>query len=120
MSPRDWEERLNDILSCARNVHSFCEGFSLEAFLDDPKTIRAVAFDLVTIGEAVRSIPMDFLDQFPEIPWGKMIGMRNVLIHEYYKLDEEIIWETCQKDIPILIKSLEKISRRGDSSGFER
>ena len=113
MSHRDWRERLNDILSCARNVHSFCEGLSFDAFLDDPKTIRAVAFELVTIGEAVRSIPVNFLDHIPGYPWGKMVGMRNVLIHEYYKLDEEIIWETCQKDIPVLIEFLEKMDPPG-------
>jgi uncharacterized protein with HEPN domain len=82
---------------------------SKDDFIDDPKTIRAVAFELTTIGEAVRSIPVNEQDQFPKIPWGKMVGMRNVLIHEYYKLDEEMIWETCQKDIPDLINNLKKI-----------
>jgi uncharacterized protein with HEPN domain len=82
---------------------------SFDSFLNDAKTIRAVAFELTTIGEAARSIPMDIQKANPEIPWGKLQGIRNVLVHECFRLDEEIIWETTQHDIPLLVKMLEKI-----------
>lgn len=55
---------------------------SFDAFLDDSKTIRAVAFEFTTMGEAARAIPLDIQKKFPEIPWGKMQGVRNVLVHE--------------------------------------
>lgn len=54
MSPRAWKERIEDILSCARNIRDYTEGMSFDAFLDDPKTIRAVAYEFTTIGEAAR------------------------------------------------------------------
>ena len=66
---------------------------SFDAFLDGPKTIRAVAFEFTTMGETVnRVIPQEIQDQYPEIPWGKIQGSRNVLVHEYFRLDEEILW----------------------------
>ena len=82
---------------------------SYDAFLDDPRTIRAVAFEFTTIGEAARVIPVDVQAKFPEVPWGKMHGIRNVLVHEYFRLDEEILWRASLEDIPPLIDALEKI-----------
>ena len=83
---------------------------SLDAFLDDPKTIRAVAFEFTTMGEAARAIPEEIQEKHPEVPWGKMLGIRNVLVHEYFRLDEEILWNASQEDIPPLIAALEKLS----------
>jgi uncharacterized protein with HEPN domain len=82
---------------------------SFDVFLDDPKTVRAVAFEFTTMGEAARAIPEEIQNQYPEIPWGKMQGIRNVLVHEYFRLDEEILWNASQNDIPPLIASLEKL-----------
>jgi len=81
---------------------------SFDTFLNDPRTIRAVAFEFTTMGEAARAIPEEIQQQYPEIPWGKMQGIRNVLVHEYFRLDEEILWNASQKDIPPLIATLEK------------
>jgi uncharacterized protein with HEPN domain len=84
---------------------------SFESFIEDPKTIRAVAFEFTTIGEAARAVPPDIQKQHPDVPWVKMQGIRNILVHEYFRLDEEILWEASQKDIPPLIAALEKIVR---------
>lgn len=111
MSPRAWQERVEDILNCARNVRDFTQGMSFESFLEDPRTIRAVAYEFTTIGEAARAIPEEVQKQFPDVPWGKMQGIRNVLVHEYFRVDEEILWEASQEDIPPLIAALEKILR---------
>lgn len=83
---------------------------SQNLFLDDPKTIRAVAFELTTIGEAVRAIPQEIREKYPDIPWEKIQGIRNILVHEYYRLDEEVIWKTVKDDLPRLIEMLEKIT----------
>lgn len=109
MSPRTWRERVEDILTCARNIESFTDGMNFDSFFDDPKTIRAVAFEFTTMGEAARAIPEEIQEQYPEIPWGKMQGIRNVLVHEYFRLDEEILWNASQNDIPSLIAALEKL-----------
>ena len=82
---------------------------SFDAFLDDPRTIRAVAFEFTTMGEAARAIPEEIQEKYPGIPWGKIQGIRNVLVHEYFRLDEEILWDESQNDIPPLIAALEKL-----------
>ena len=109
MSPRTWQERVEDILNCAKNIRDYTEGMSFDVFLDDPRTIRAVAYEFTTMGEAARAIPLEIQKQFSDIPWGKMQGIRNVLVHEYFRLDEEILWEASQKDIPPVIVALEKL-----------
>jgi uncharacterized protein with HEPN domain len=109
MSPRSWQARIDDMLLCAKNILDFTEGMSLEEFLVDARTVRAVAFELTTIGEATRAIPDDIQKQTPDIPWGKMLGIRNVLVHEYFRLDEEMLWKTARVDIPILIDGLNKL-----------
>lgn len=109
MSPRTQQERMEDILSCARNILDFTAGMNFETFLDSPQTIRAVAYEFTTIGEAARVIPEEIQKHYPEVPWGKMAGIRNVLVHEYFRLDEEILWKAAQEDIPPLIAALERI-----------
>jgi uncharacterized protein with HEPN domain len=109
VSPRTWQQRIEDIVSCAKIIKDYTEGMSYEAFLDDPKTIRAVAFEFTTIGEATRAIPMEIQRKYNDVPWGKMQGIRNVLVHEYFRLDEQILWEASQEDIPPLITALENI-----------
>lgn len=109
MSPRTWQERIEDILTCAQNVQDFTAGMTFESFLKDPRTIRAVAFEFTTIGESARLIPVEIQERHPEVPWGKMQGIRNVLVHEYFRLDEEILWKAAHEDISHLIPALKKI-----------
>jgi len=111
VSSRSWQERIEDILICAQNISEFTAGMSLENFLDDPRTVRAVAFEFTTMGEAARVIPVDIQERYPDVPWGKMQGIRNVLVHEYFRLDEEILWKAALEDIPPLIKALENLAK---------
>jgi uncharacterized protein with HEPN domain len=86
---------------------------SLDDFLEDPRTVRAVAYEFTTMGEAARAIAQEIQDEHPEIPWGKMVGIRNVLVHQYFRLDEEILWKATQEDIPPLIAALERLVSSG-------
>lgn len=88
MSPRTWKSRVQDIMACIKNIHSYTDGMSHNTFIDDPKTIWAVAFELIIIGEAARSIPAKIQERFTQIPWGKMQAIRNILVHEYFRVDE--------------------------------
>ena len=106
---RTWQERIRDILTCAHNMQQFTAGMSFETFVDDSRTVRAVAFEFTTIGEAAHAIPLEVQERYPQVPWGKMQGIRNVLVHEYFRIDEEILWRTIQDDIPGLIAALKKM-----------
>jgi len=109
MSPRTWQARIHDILVCIQNIQTFTMGMTFEHFSLDGKTIRAVAFELITMGEAARAIPAMVQQQYPDIPWSKMQDIRNVIVHEYYRMDEEIIWGTISDDLPLLKTQLDQI-----------
>ena len=109
MSPRDWTQRISDILGCIRNILSFTQGMTFELFEESPMAIRAVAFEFVTMGEAARAVPLEIQARYPQIPWSKMQVIRNVIVHEYFRIDEEILWKTCQEDLVPLIPLLENI-----------
>ena len=82
-------------------------------FEENPMTVRAVAFEFVTMGEAARSVPVDTRKRYPGIPWDKMQVIRNVPVLEYFRIDEKILWKTCQEDLAPLIPLLEEILREG-------
>lgn len=109
MSPRNWQQRIRDILDCANNIASFTDKLDFNSFSRDPKTIRAVAFELTTIGEAAKAIPIEIQEKYREIPWGKIQGIRNILVHEYFRIDEEVLWKTVKEDVPLLITNLSKL-----------
>ncbi len=112
MSPRSWEERLEDILDAIANARSFIEGMSFEDFAEDKKTIRAVAFEIGVIGEAAGRIPLEIRDRYPDVPWDSMQGIRNTVFHEYFRIDELVLWDTVKQDLPPLVPKLEEILER--------
>jgi uncharacterized protein with HEPN domain len=73
---------------------------SFEDFKRDKKTIYAVVRGIEVMGEAAKKIPKTLKDKYREIPWKKMAGMRDKLIHEYFGVDVEILWETIKDDLP--------------------
>jgi uncharacterized protein with HEPN domain len=109
VSPRNWLARVEDILTCARNIREFTDGMDLEAFLEDARTSHAVAFEFTTMGEAAGAMPAEVQKRYPLVPWEKMQAICNVLVHEYFRIDEEILWGASQEEIPALIARLEEI-----------
>jgi uncharacterized protein with HEPN domain len=106
MSPRLWTERIEDILEAIVEIQEFTRSMSFEQFRDDAKTLKAVALDVVVIGEAAGHVPDDVTNAHPEIAWGLMRGMRNRLVHDYFGMDPEILWNTIRNDLPDLVESL--------------
>jgi uncharacterized protein with HEPN domain len=87
MRKRDFTDYINDILTSLKEVKEFTEGMSLDEFLRDKKTVNAVIRSLEVLGEAAGKIPEDLRIKAPDIPWKRMTGMRNKLIHEYFGVD---------------------------------
>lgn len=109
MSPRSWLTRVEDILESIASIQGYIEGMTFESFASDKKTLRAVAFEMGTIGEAARHIPPAVQGQYPHIQWAKMRAMRNTVIHEYFRLDVSILWKTITEDLPPLVPLLQKL-----------
>lgn len=112
MPPRDWEFRLEDILEAIRKIERYTTGLDLDSFRADDRTRDAVIWNLILIGEASRLVPDEVAELAPNVPWAQMRGMRNVLVHEYFGVDETIVWTTATRDLPPLIDPLEMILAR--------
>ena len=106
MPPRRWDIRIRDILAAIEKIHQYTEDMDLEAFRGDPKTIDAVVRNLEIIGEAARHLPDEIVGKHSEIPWREMRDMRNLLSHEYFGVNRNIVWETIQTDLPAIVPFL--------------
>ena len=109
--PRDVRDsaRLWDMLDSARAIAAFLLGQTYYEFLSDRKLRNAVERNLEIIGEAARHISAEFRIQHPDIPWSSIIGLRNVIAHEYGEIQYEKIWSVCSNRLPILIAQLETL-----------
>lgn len=103
------QDYLNDILESIADIRDFTAGMVKEIFYADKKTIKAVVRSLEVIGEAASKIPEDVRDNYPETPWQEIIGMRNRLIHEYFGVDLDIVWQTIAEDLEPLDKIIKRI-----------
>ena len=109
MSPREWVERIRDILDAISEIQAFTMGMNYDAFKADAKTIRAVELDFIVIGEAANQLPADIEERHPEIPWSLMRAMRNCLVHVYFAVDPRLLWDTIHNDLPVLVPPLQAI-----------
>jgi uncharacterized protein with HEPN domain len=98
---RDAAVFLDDIVEACEKVNRYTNGFALEQFRRDEKTIDAVLRNLEVIGEAAKNIPDELRAKIP-VDWKRMAGLRDVLIHEYFGVDLDIIWDVVQTKIPEL------------------
>lgn len=105
---KDYKLYLLDIKLSCKKIFDYTKSLPEAKFKKDPKTVDAVIKNLEVIGEAVGKIPKEIRDKIPEVEWQKIISMRNKLIHEYFDLNVDTVWQTVSKDIPLLKKQIDK------------
>ena len=109
MSPRNWKDRIRDILDAIAEIQKFTKGMNFESFKNDDKSVRAVEMNFIIIGEAANQIPEEIEEKYTAIPWSLMRAMRNRIVHVYFRIDEKLMWDTIQNDLPPLVPELEKL-----------
>ena len=106
---RDEPLLLKDIRMALDRIDSYTLGMSYEEFTADEKTVNAVIFNFLVIGEAVKHLPPKLTDNHPEIPWRQIAGMRDKLTHAYFSIDNELVWKTVTAVLPQFRAKIQKI-----------
>jgi len=98
------------MLEAIQTIQSYIGECTFDAFIDNKMMVDAVVRELEILGEAANQVSEEMKEQQPEIPWFKMRGLRNFVIHEYFAVNEKIVWDTCKENLPGLKVQLEQLA----------
>jgi uncharacterized protein with HEPN domain len=93
---------VEDIIDSIKAIEAFTKGLDYRDFADDRKTYSATLREFTVIGEAISNIPDEIKESFPDIEWRLIKDFRNFLVHEYFGIDSEIVWDAVTKELPLL------------------
>jgi uncharacterized protein with HEPN domain len=100
---------LLDMLQAARQIREYISGLQELDFLNSRRDQDAVLLQCTVLGETAKRVSPEFRNTHPEIPWRKIMGFRNVVVHDYFQVDVHRAWKVTSRDIPELIKTLEAL-----------
>jgi len=104
---------LSHILEAVKDIEDYIKDTSsVEDFIFDKKTHDAVLRSFQVIGEAANNLDENFIESNPNVEWEKVIGMRNFIIHEYFGVDLNIVWDTIKEDLPTFKNNIERLLQR--------
>lgn len=106
---RDYRDFLEDMAQYAEKGMHIVDDLDYNAFQGNEEKVLAAIRVIEVIGEAAKNIPPSIRDSHPEVPWSGLARMRDKLIHVYFGIDKEVVWQTLQEDLPPLQQSMKKI-----------
>jgi len=106
---RIYKDYLKDIRASISDIQEFSSGMTFEEFSYDRKTIHAVVRCFEIIGEAAKNLPEELKSKYPGIHWREITGMRDKMIHEYFGVNLQIVWQTIGEDLPSLEEAIKKL-----------
>ena len=106
---RDYILFLEDILNALEKVENYTKNLSFTEFADNGMAVDAVIRNFEVIGEATKNVPEEIKEKYPEVEWKEATGFRNVLIHDYFGIDLEAIWDTIKKNLLPFKKHILKV-----------
>jgi uncharacterized protein with HEPN domain len=110
---RDDRERLRDIEEAIEKIEKYVS-IGYKAFIEDERTQVWIIHHLQVIGEASNHLSDELTEQNPDIPWADIVGLRNILVHQYFGIDLRQVWETAELDMPILKAKVREILQEVD------
>ena len=111
---------IEDILESIKLIEKYIKNISKENLDNNQKLKDSIVRRLEIIGEAVKNIPDNFRKKYPEVPWKKIAGLRDIIIHTYFSLDLDITWDIIKKDLPDLKEKMLKIRTELEHEEKER
>lgn len=111
---RDYKLFVKDILDAIDKIEEFIGNMEYGEFIQDDKTSTAVVKKIEIIGEAIKNIPRDVRVKYNAIPWKDIVGMRNKITHNYFKIDYEIVWNVVKEKLPALKIQAEQVLKEMD------
>jgi uncharacterized protein with HEPN domain len=108
MSKRDWKLLLEDILEAAVKIEHYTKNLTRDEFIKNSMVVDAVVRNLEIIGEAAKNIPVEVQNKLQHIPWKKLSGIRNRIVHEYFGVDLNIIWFIIENELSPLKLTVSK------------
>ena len=106
---RDYKVYLDDILAASDKILKYTKNYTARKFVRDDKTFDAVIRNLQIIGEAAKKVPSGIRVRYPMVEWKKIAGLKDILVHDYFGVDAEIVWDIVKNKIPSLRKQIHKI-----------
>ncbi len=117
LSKREYLFFLEDMVESMRRIAEYTKGMDFKKFKMNYMVVDAVVRNFEIIGEASKRVPDSIKEEYPELPWKKMVGMRNLIIHGYFGIDYELIWEISRSNLPLNKLLLEKILENERAKG---
>ena len=105
-SNRDYRLYLDDISIECKNIKKFVANITYEEFTENLEKVYAVAKAFENIGEAVKHLPKELINEYPEIPWSDIARMRDVLTHHYFGIDDKVLWDTLDEEFDTFEKAI--------------
>lgn len=109
---KDLNTFLGHVAESAETIEQYTKGMNHEQFLKMPHMQDAIVRRLEIMGEAVKNLPRSFINNHPYIAWDKIAGLRDVLIHQYFGVDVDLVWKIAKKDVPKLKKEITELLER--------
>ncbi|MGG6269721.1 HepT-like ribonuclease domain-containing protein [Leptolyngbya sp. AN03gr2] len=100
---------LQDIVDSCTKILQYVEGLTVEEFFADVRTYDAVMRNLQIIGEATKNVPNQLREKYPEVDWRKIAGLRDIITHAYFQVDDEVIWTVVQQRIQPLQTQIQNL-----------
>lgn len=111
---RDYKLYLQDMLEAVEKIEGYLEGISFQQFTEDDMRRDAVLRNLEIVGEATKNLPPTLREKYSAMDWRKVAGLRDIVIHAYFKIDNNIVWDIVQNKLPELRRYVALILEQED------